>query len=216
MKQIQHEYTVHLNTIDRIIDTRWVFCRSTNVPCISPSTRSFLTDIINTYQPKRILEIGSAYGYSLWYMWSLIHQWWWVIVWSERAYPNRAYINILLSLCIYYGLDNIHCLYQPFLQISPSILASHAHSWFDMVFVDAQKSEYLLYVDYLYRHHLVSSKTLWVFDDVIMYQEKVEWLITCLQTHDLDYQIIPLEKNDWVLVAHTPGVYTIWSQSYNQ
>ncbi len=40
------------------------FCENTHIPLISPQTEVFLQDIITKYQPQRVLEIGSAVGYS--------------------------------------------------------------------------------------------------------------------------------------------------------
>ena len=198
-----------------------LFCESTLVPCISPNTEIYLLKLLEQHKPKRILEIGTACWYSLFTMAKTIQAWWWTIIWCERAYPNRVEINKLLSLSKQYRLDNIQCLYWPFLAIDPKVLQSDSvtmQQWgiealkhcgietvFDFVFIDAQKSEYPLYIDYLVQHKLINDQTILLFDDVIKYQDKMPWLTEKLEELGYSYQIKQLELDDGVLLA--------WQQS---
>jgi len=91
-------------------------------------------------------------------------------------------ISKLLSLCRQYGLENIHCNYGTFLRLDPSLRgdgnqtysneATHGTT-FDFVFIDAQKAEYPLYVDFIREHNLIDNNSILVFDDVIKYAERM-------------------------------------------
>ena len=80
-----------------------------------------------------------------------------------------------------------------------------------MVFIDAQKSEYMLYVEYLFTHNLVWSNTLRVFDDVILYQEKIQWLENVLEKYGMIYQTILTQEGDGIMIAYKNDY--IWSDS---
>lgn len=197
-------------TIASIINNLWLFCRWTQVPCISPNTELFLQTILHTYKPKRVLEIGTAYGYGMLTMANILSEWWWSIIWCERAYPNRVEISKLLSLCRQYGLENIHCNYGAFLRLDPSLRgdgnqtysneATHGTT-FDFVFIDAQKAEYPLYVDFIREHNLIDNNSILVFDDVIKYAERMSWLETQLSLLGYEIQKHHLDEDDGVIIA---------------
>jgi len=186
------------NTISSIIHNLWLFCRWTQVPCITPNTEQFLQNILYQYKPKRILEIGTAYGYGMLTMATIISQWWWSIIWCERAYPNRVEIKKLLSLCRQYDLENIDCRYWAFLRLDPS---TRGDSSFDFVFIDAQKAEYPLYLDFIREHKLIDDTSILVFDDVIKYEERMSWLEIQLEQLGYHIQKHHLDEDDGVIVA---------------
>lgn len=112
------------------------------------------------------------------------------------------------SLARQYGLDNIECLYGPFLQCPPTSLQSTlgkdltSPQAFDFIFIDAQKSEYPLYIDYIISNNLIHDKTVIVFDDVIKYQDRMTDLQKTLSHYEFQYEIKQLENDDGVLIAH--------------
>lgn len=103
-----------------------------------------------------------------------------------------------MALCRYYGLENIDCKYWAFLKLDPSI---RGNSSFDFVFIDAQKAEYSLYLDFIREHSLIDDNSVLVFDDVIKYEDRMSWLET--QLNKLGYQIQKhhLDEDDGVIVA---------------
>jgi predicted O-methyltransferase YrrM len=69
-------------------------------------------------------------------------------------------------------MHNLECLYGPFLSFTPNQFQTQTKV-FDFVFIDAQKSEYPNYIDYLIDNKLIDDKTILLFDDVIKYQDKI-------------------------------------------
>jgi predicted O-methyltransferase YrrM len=190
--------------LQHILKNLRLFCEWTQVPCISRNTETFLSKLIHTYKPKSILEIGSAYWYSLLAMWLAINEWWWKIIWCERAYPNRVEINKLLSLTKQYSLHNLDCFYGPFLKFDPQTRKQNwelgVGSW-DLVFIDAQKAEYPAYIDYLIENKLINNQTIILFDDVIKYQERMPWLYEKLEQYGYIIHIEQLDEDDGILIA---------------
>lgn len=144
------------------------------------------------------MEIGTAYGYGMLTMANIISERWWSIIWCERAYPNRVEISKLLSLCRQHGLENIHCNYGAFLRLDPSLRGNNV---FDFVFIDAQKAEYPLYVDFIREHNLIDNNTILVFDDVIKYEERMTWLWEKLEHYWYSIETFKLDEDDGIIVA---------------
>lgn len=177
-----------------------LFCEWTDVPCISRNTEDFLVKLLEKHKPAHVLEIWSACGYSLLIIGLTISKRWGTVIGCERAYPNRVEIQKLLALYKSYGMHNLDCLYWPFLALHPDQFQTQTKV-FDLVFIDAQKSEYPAYMDYLIQHQLIDDKTILLFDDVIKYQDKIIWLQESLKALWYHYDIHQLDSDDGVLVA---------------
>ncbi len=119
-------------------------------------------------------------------------------------------INKLLSLCRQYGLENIHCNYGAFLKLNPSLRGGRNQTYtdeaihgttFDFVFIDAQKAEYPLYLDFIREHNLIDNNSILVFDDVIKYEERMSWLEEKLIQLGYNIQKHHLDEDDGVIIA---------------
>ncbi|HMY80593.1 MAG TPA: class I SAM-dependent methyltransferase [Candidatus Absconditabacterales bacterium] len=170
----------------------------TNVPCISDQTELFLHNIVNLIKPQSILEIGSAYGYSLICFAQWIQPRGGVIQGCERAYPNHVQLSHLLRLSQLYGLTNRSYWYGSFLDAP---IHTRKQQPYDLVFVDAQKSDYPVYINHLITYNLIKENAIIVCDDVIKYHEKMNNLPECFQQHGLYYHTYQIDHDDGIIVA---------------
>lgn len=134
--------------------------RSDAIPLVDRETGRFLSTLVHAMQANRILEIGTAYGYST--------------LWMALAMPPAGHIwtidpdtertVVAIEFLRRAGkFDDVSVMNQPALEILPTFPVRNL----DIVFIDAVKSEYAEYLELvvplLKRSGLVIvDKLLWV------------------------------------------------------
>ena len=109
------------------------YAKNNNVPIIQDEGLAFLKAIVKLYKPKKILEIGTAIGYSSSLMSIYSDAEIYTIERDENMY-NEAIKNIsALGLC-----DKIHVIFKDALLITDEL----DNLTFDMIFIDAAKGQY--------------------------------------------------------------------------
>jgi predicted O-methyltransferase YrrM len=134
------------------------------LPIVGAEKGKFLAELVEKYQPKRILEIGTLVGYSAIWMAEYLPEGG-EITTLEVSRPSfeMAKENIRKA-----GLENkIKIIFGSALQIVPGLEGE-----FDFVFIDAEKSEYL---DYLKVVELkLSDSAVIVADNVGKFADKMK------------------------------------------
>lgn len=110
------------------------------IPIVSRETGRFLATLVHAMQANRILEIGTAYGYST--LWMALAQppvgtIWTIDVDRKRTDIARSYFERAGEA------DSIEVLNQPALEV----LENFPHRNLDIVFIDADKTSYRRYLD---------------------------------------------------------------------
>jgi len=110
-----------------------------SLPSIGPMKGKIISDLIQEYKPKNILEIGTLHGYSSILMGALLHDNTGKVITIEidKGNVNIARKNIKDAALA----DNVNVLSGSALGIVPKL-----HENFGMVFLDATKEEYLKYL----------------------------------------------------------------------
>jgi predicted O-methyltransferase YrrM len=155
------------------------------LPSIGPIKGKIMKDIIKEHKPEKALEIGSLHGYSA----ILIT----INILIQKAgkkkmnidFENNSSEPILFTLekdgemaqiarsnIENSGLsDKIHLIYGDGLKEIPKLKSKYK---FDMVFLDATKSEYLKYLQLIEQYGLLNKRAVVVADNVIMYEDEME------------------------------------------
>ncbi|MDR2190434.1 MAG: class I SAM-dependent methyltransferase [Candidatus Peribacteria bacterium] len=141
-------------------------CEARHIPLISEETQLFLQQLLVVKQPKEVLEIGTAVGYSSIVIANTLEAWGGKIVSFEIGYP--AYLEALKNIKEA-KVRNI--LLYPF-DITALYLEKFFAEKFDFVFIDAQKSQYGDYMQKI-QPYLCPETTI-LLDDVIKYQNKLD------------------------------------------
>lgn len=126
-----------------------------NVPIMKLETKEFIKSLILIKQPKRILEIGTAVGYS-----SLIFS----------KYSNSKIITIEKSKKMFEEALSNFKKYDTNINIinMDAIKALDTlKQGFDFVFIDANKGHYKYYFDKCIEYGLINEKCLIVCDNVL-------------------------------------------------
>ena len=155
------------------------------LPSIGPIKGKIMKDIIKEHKPEKALEIGTLHGYSA----ILIT----INILIQKAgkkkmnidFENNSSEPILITLekdremaqiarsnIENSGLsDKIHLIYGDGLKEIPKLKSKYK---FDMVFLDATKSEYLKYLQLIEQYGLLNKRAVVVADNVIMYEGEMK------------------------------------------
>lgn len=162
------------------------------IPVLTNPTKDFITNVLNKYRPKNCLEIWWCIAYSTIFIASTIQDRSWKISSFEISYPSyKEWLNNIRNSKLF----NINFYNWDFSKFPIKKLTSQKY---DFVFIDAMKKEYLKYFKSI--RHLLSDNCILIFDDVIKFDYKMEDLYEFLKKNQLNYEIIKLDEDDWILV----------------
>ena len=114
------------------------YAKNNNVPIIIDEGLSFLEAIIRIKRPKKILEIGTAIGYSAIRMNKACGS---IIYTIER---NKEMYDIAMDNISKLGLDDqIHIIFKDALEAFDDVKENE----FDLIFIDAAKAQYTKFFD---------------------------------------------------------------------
>ncbi len=110
------------------------------IPIVSRETGRLLATLVHAMQANRILEIGTAYGYST--LWMALAQPPMGKIWTID--PDAERTDIALSYIRRAGEDDHITVYN---QAALELLPTFPQRNLDIVFIDAVKTEYKAYLD---------------------------------------------------------------------
>ena len=114
--------------------------RADGIPIVSRETGRFLSVLVHMMQANRILEVGTAYGYST--LWMALAQPPAGKLWTIDPDPTR--MEVALSYFRRSGEDDHITIFN---QDALELLENFQQRNLDMVFIDANKTQYRDYLD---------------------------------------------------------------------
>ncbi|MDW0186000.1 MAG: RsmD family RNA methyltransferase [Nitrososphaeraceae archaeon] len=173
------------NTVAKVLEDIEKTAKNEFLPSIGPIKGKIMKDIIKEHKPEKALEIGTLHGYSAILITINI-----LIQKAEKKKMNIDFENnsnepILITLekdremaqiarsnIEISGLsDKIHLINGDALKDIPKLKSKYK---FDMVFLDATKSEYLKYLQLIEQYGLLNKRAVVVADNVIMYEDEMK------------------------------------------
>lgn len=161
-----------------------------NIPNITDENSIFLRNLIKLQSTKNMLEIGSANWFSSIQFWLELKKTWWKLTTLEFSEPSQKQV-----------LENIKAVWLE--KIVTSIRTNALYEipnlseTFDFVFIDAMKRRTKDFFDLVYDK--VEMGGIIIVDDVIKFREKMWDFWDYLEKNDLEYSLISVDKDDWVL-----------------
>jgi predicted O-methyltransferase YrrM len=135
------------------------------LPSIGPVKGRIISDIVRKYKPDSILEIGTLHGYSAILMGSLLHNGGMLITLEvNENFASIARKNIEKAGMV----DKIEVICGNALEIIPSLTFK-----FDLVFLDATKSEYFQYLKQLETNNIIKENAIVIADNVKLYENEM-------------------------------------------
>jgi predicted O-methyltransferase YrrM len=151
------------------------------LPSIGPIKGKIIEDVIREHRPYKVLEVGTLHGYSAILMANFMLS---GKDANENFYiENRLSEPILISLEKDQKLANIARKNIERCRLSEKIKVIHGDalveiprlkSKFNMIFLDAAKSEYLKYLQLIERHSLLNKRAVVVADNVLIYENEMK------------------------------------------
>jgi len=138
-----------------------------SLPSIGPVKGKILTGIVSKYKPKTILEIGTLHGYSAILMADMLPDDGKLITIEKDTNLSRiamknvedAGLSHIIEVINVDGLKGI-----PLLQKQK----------FNLMFLDAIKSDYLNYLNLAEKNNLLSDRVVVVADNVLLYENEMQ------------------------------------------
>ena len=153
------------------------------LPSIGPIKGKIIEDVIKEYKPKKVLEIGTLHGYSAILIANIILSGEYD---NENFNSERSSIEpILISVEKDQRLANIarkniekarlsekvQVINGDALEIIPRLKSKFK---FNMIFLDATKSEYLKYLQLIEKYSLLNKRAVVVADNVLIYENEMK------------------------------------------
>ncbi|MBC7503367.1 class I SAM-dependent methyltransferase [Candidatus Gracilibacteria bacterium] len=160
------------------------------IPNISEENAEALKQIMREKNPKHILEIGTANGYSALHFVTAIADDS-DITTIEQAWNMHIDAVTNFKNC---KTKNIHAIWGD----AKSVILSLADGYFDLVYIDAMKKEYLQYLIAILPK--CSADGLIIIDDVEKFAEKMADLYEYLNTQEIPYQLKKTDIDDSIMI----------------
>ncbi len=143
--------------MDEFLQNLETFARQTKVPVIVPTTREYLVNLVKARQPKRILEIGTAIGFSGSCFLKACPDAF--LTTLEASTPNIAMAKQNFEA---QGLTSrVNIIEGDCMRTLPTLVGQK----FDFIFLDGPKGMYLDMIDMLLP--LLADNGIWVSDNVL-------------------------------------------------
>lgn len=172
------------------------------IPNISEGNAEFIKNIIRRHNPKRILEIGTANGYST-LQFSLAANEEATIVTIEYAWNAHIEAVEHFKNC---KKKNISAIWWDAKCIIPILV----DDYFDFLFIDAMKREYLVYL--LLSIPKLKKDAIIIIDDVEKFRDKMENLYSYLDENDIKYTIEKTDTDDGIMILSQS--HFLWNHSH--
>ncbi|HEX7180102.1 MAG TPA: class I SAM-dependent methyltransferase [Nitrososphaeraceae archaeon] len=169
------------NIVPKILAEIEETARKEFLPSIGPIKGKIIEDVIKEYKPKKALEIGTLHGYSAILIANII---------LSGKYDNENFNSersstepILISVEKDQTLANIARKNIEKARLSEKIqvingdaleIIPKLKSKFNMIFLDATKSEYLKYLQLIEKNSLLNKRAVIVADNVLIYENEMK------------------------------------------
>lgn len=192
------DYFLDLNNFNnsRQLKEMYQYAKTNKVPIISDEGLVYLLELIRLTNAKRILEIGTAIGYSSIQMALVAENIKIDTIEREEASYNIALDNIKKAKLD----DRIHVVFKDALEVSKADLMGLQNYEYDLIFIDAAKAQYknffTLFSSYLKKGGIIVCDNLLFHGLVGLDKENKEKLI---HTKNLNGLVRKIEDfNEWL------------------
>lgn len=165
--------------------------RKNNVPNITDINAHFLRDIITIKQAKNILEIGTANWFSTIHLAIASEKNGWKV--TSIDFSPKSYEEAVQNIDMAQLNEGVTLLFWNALVIIPTLKETY-----DFVFIDGMMRQTVDFLWWVWNK--VEKWGIIIIDDVIKYRKKMIWLDDFLKKYHIDYNILPLDGDDGIMM----------------
>ena len=166
------------------------------IPNISEENAESLKQIIREKNPKHLLEIGTANGYSALHFVTALSESS-DITTIEQAWNMHIDAVDNFRKC---KIKNIHAIWGD----AKSVIPSLADAYYDLVYIDAMKKEYLTYL--LAILPKCTPDALIIIDDVEKFADKMEDLFEYIDKFNIKHKIYKTDVDDSIMIIYRSDI----------
>ncbi len=170
------------------------------IPNISEQNAEFLKQLIREKNPKHLLEIGTANGYSALHFSTAIADTS-DITTIEQAWNMHIDAVTNFKNC---KIKNIHSIWWD----AKGVLPKLSENFFDFVYIDAMKKEYLQYL--LLALPKMTPDAMIVIDDVEKFRDKMWDLFDYLELKKVVFRLEKTDLDDSIMILFKKDFLSIW------
>lgn len=170
------------------------------IPNISEQNAEFLKQLIREKNPKHLLEIGTANGYSALHFSTAIANTS-DITTIEQAWNMHIDAVTNFKNC---KIKNIHSIWWD----AKGVLPKLSENFFDFVYIDAMKKEYLQYL--LLALPKMTPDAMIVIDDVEKFRDKMWDLFDYLELKKVVFRLEKTDLDDSIMILFKKDFLYIW------
>lgn len=178
---------ITIDTLKKLEETQEEFWN------ISHQTGNFINILIKSIKAKNVLEIGTSNGYSGLWIADALKETGGHLTTIEFWEKRQCLARENFSKCSLE--DVITCK----IGSAYEIITGEIKEEFDMVFIDANKQEYIKFFEAV--HPLLKKGGIILADNIISHKEKVKPFVDAISNHN-EYQVQILDLPDGLLIAY--------------
>jgi predicted O-methyltransferase YrrM len=167
------------------------------IPNISEENAEFIKNILRERGTIRLLEIGTANGYSTLQFASVLTDTPCQIITIEYAW--NAHIEAVENFknC---KIKNIHAIWGDAKQVIPTL----QDEYFDCIYIDAMKREYKEY--FCLSLSKITRDGLFIIDDVVKFRDKMADLYMFLEEEHIPYEMHYTDPDDGIMIIEAAAL----------
>lgn len=162
-----------------------------DIPNITEENAAFIRKILKEKKVKKLLEIGTANGYSSITFMQEMQEFDWHI--TTIDFSKKSFDEAKENFEKAWVQDAITPLFWNALDILPQI-----NEEFDFIFIDGMKRRTKDFLELTW-NKLKNGWTI-IIDDVIKFKDKMIWLYEYLEENNIEYEIIQIDADDGIMI----------------
>lgn len=168
-----------------------VYWIKNEIPNITDINANFLGDLIRIKRVKNMLEIWTANWFSAINFWIVLEKFWWKL--TSIEFSLNSYNQALNNIKEVELNNTVKLINSNALDIIPKL-----NEMYDFVFIDWMKRRTVDFLTLVWDK--IEKDWIIIIDDVIKFRDKMLWLWDYLKDNNIKYNIIPIDKDDGVMM----------------
>lgn len=174
------------------------------IPNITPENAEYIRKLLLEKSPENILEIGTANGYSALSFAENFEKTPDDTKSSPKIFTIEYAWNAHNEAVTHFNTCKIKNIF-PIWGDAKNIISAFADDFFDVIYIDGMKKEYLTY--FLLTLSKARKNALFIFDDAEKFAHKMADLYTFLKDHNIPHELHKTDADDSIMTIRKEDIH---------